>query len=422
MRPRPRRSVSVPRLAAALAVAAALAAPARAADPAALEAEAAASSTALRVGAPAAWARGGLGGGVVVGLLDSGVLASHAELAGRLLRGYDAVTGTGDTGDPSGHGTHVAGLIAASRDGAGIAGVAPEARILPVRVFAAEGATDTVLSEGVRWAAARAGILNLSLAAVGPIAGAALRDATATGALVVVAAGNRGAAAPDWPARFARESWANGPGTRGAIVVVGAVDAADRIAPWSNRAGDTAPWFLVAPGVGVLSSHASGEGAYARASGTSMAAPAVSGAAALLQSIWPRLTPREAASILLATARDLGAPGVDPVYGRGLLDVDAALRPVGTLTTAVAGGEVPLASTGLRTSPATVALARAASRDGLPAVAMDAFRRDFGTDLGARIVSASPPASTSRRSRIPTRRSRRAGRCSRAACRSAAPR
>lgn len=392
MRPRSRRTPPSSRLVATLALALAFASavPARAADPAAFEAEAAASSTALRVGAPSAWSRGGLGAGVVVGLLDSGVLASHGELAGRLLRGYDALSGGTDTRDASGHGTHVAGLVAAARDGAGITGVAPEAWILPVRVFAGEGATDAVLSSGVRWAAARAGILNLSLAASAPIAGAALRDATASGALVVVAAGNRGAANPDWPARFAREAWANGPGARGAILAVGAVDAENRIAPWSNRAGDTASWYLVAPGVGVLSSYAGGDDAYARVSGTSMAAPAVSGAAALLQSIWPRLTPREAASILLATARDLGAPGTDPVYGRGLLDVEAALRPVGTLTTAVAGGEVPLASTGLRTSPATAALARAAARDGIPVVASDAYRRDFTADLGNRVVAPLP--------------------------------
>lgn len=355
-----------------------------------VDAETRASSTALAVGAPSAWARGGDGAGVVVGVLDSGVLATHVELAGRLLRGHDALTGGIDTGDANGHGTHVAGLIAAARDGAGIVGVAPQARLLPVRVFTQGAASDAVLSDGIRWAAARAGILNLSLSAGAPIAGAALRDATAGGALVVVAAGNRGAPHPDWPARFAREAWANGPGARGAIVVVGAVDAQHRIADWSNRAGDTASWFLVAPGVDVLSTWASGDDAHARVSGTSMAAPAVSGAAALLQSLWPRLGPREVAAILLATARDLGAPGTNPVYGRGLLDVEAALRPVGPMTTAGAGGEVPLASTGLRTSPATVALARAAARDGLGVVAFDAYRRDYPSDLGARIVAPLP--------------------------------
>lgn len=392
-RSRPPRRPSAALVATALVasiVASAGGSPARAAGPTGVDAETRASSTALAVGAPSAWARGGDGAGVVVGVLDSGVLATHVELAGRLLRGHDALTGGIDTGDANGHGTHVAGLIAAARDGAGIVGVAPQARLLPVRVFTQGAASDAVLSDGIRWAAARAGILNLSLSAGAPIAGAALRDATAGGALVVVAAGNRGAPHPDWPARFAREAWANGPGARGAIVVVGAVDAQHRIADWSNRAGDTASWFLVAPGVDVLSTWASGDDAHARVSGTSMAAPAVSGAAALLQSLWPRLGPREVAAILLATARDLGAPGTDPVYGRGLLDVEAALRPVGPMTTAGAGGEVPLASTGLRTSPATVALARAAARDGLGVVAFDAYRRDYPSDLGARIVAPLP--------------------------------
>ncbi|RPH41876.1 MAG: hypothetical protein EHM87_18460 [Burkholderiales bacterium] len=353
--------------------------------------EAALSWPAARVGAPAAWSFGSSGAGVVVAILDSGVRATHLEFAGRLLPGWDA-TGSGFpiTSDPLGHGTHVAGLIAAARDGVGIAGVAPGASILPVRVFTDGVASDAVLSAGVRWAAARSGILNLSLASATPIAGPAIREAVARGALVVVAAGNRGAANPEWPARYAREAWAHGPSVAGAVIAVGAVDADNRITVFSDRAGDTAPWFLVAPGAAVVSASAQGDAAYGRQSGTSMAAPAVSGAAALLQSRWPRLGGREVAAILLATARDLGAPGTDPIYGRGLLDVDAAMRPVGAMTAMGPAGEQPLAATGLRTSAATVALAQATARAGLPAVVLDAYRRDFTADLSARIVAPLP--------------------------------
>ena len=357
---------------------------------AALASELRTSPLAERIGAPALWARGATGAGIVIGVLDSGVLASHVELRGRVLAGYDAATGGLDTGDATGHGTHVAALLAGARDGRGIAGVAPDAWLLPVRVLGGQGATDAVLSGGIRWAASRAAILNLSLASPGPIARDAIRDAVADGRLVVIAAGNRGAANPDWPARFARESWANGPAVRGAMIAVGAVDANNVIAASSNRAGDTAAWFLVAPGVNVTSAAASGDADYARLSGTSMAAPAVSGAAALLQSLWPRLTANEVASLLLVTARDLGARGTDPVYGRGLLDVEAALKPVGTLMTQGTNGTVSLAASALRLTPATVGLGQAMQRAGLEVVALDAYRRDFTADLGSRVTAPLP--------------------------------
>jgi subtilisin family serine protease len=105
-----------------------------------------ASGGATRVGAPFAWAYGATGAGVVIGLIDSGVMAAHRELGTRVLRGFNAQDGGGDTGDAVGHGTHVAGLLAAVRDGVGGAGVSPDVLILPVRVFAEGGASDAVLS------------------------------------------------------------------------------------------------------------------------------------------------------------------------------------------------------------------------------------------------------------------------------------
>lgn len=353
---------------------------------AAAAAEAARSWQVGQVGATQAWTLGAGGAGVVVAILDSGVRATHRELAGRVAAGWDATGGDGR--DRMGHGTMVAGFVAAARDGSGTLGMAPGATVLPVRVLDNAGvASDAVLSAGVRWAAERAPILNLSLTSTAPIAGEAIREAVARGALVVVAAGNRGAANPDWPARFAREGWAHGAGS---VIVVGAVDRDHRLAAYSNRAGDTAAWYLVAPGTGLTSSSNTGDAAYATQSGTSMAAPAVSGAAALLQSRWPRLSGGDVAAILLATARDLGAPGTDPVYGRGLLDVQAAMQPVGPMTTTVAAGERPLSATGLMTSPGTVAIAQSVARTGLPVVVLDAYRRDFQADLAAR-VAAPPP-------------------------------
>ena len=184
--------------------------------------------------------------GPTVGLIDTGVRTSHVDLRGIVQSGYNAIDGSTDTRDLVGHGTHVAGTLAIN------AGIGSSLTILPVQIFSnAGGATDASLSAGLNWASSRAGILNLSLSAGAPVAGAAIRDAVAKGALVVVAAGNRGASQPDWPARFAVQSWANGAQARGAVIAVGAVDANNRIADFSNRAGDTAQWFLVAPGVEV---------------------------------------------------------------------------------------------------------------------------------------------------------------------------
>jgi hypothetical protein len=321
------------------------------------------------------------GAAPVFAVVDTGVRDGHPALRGRVISGYNAVHGGADTGDAIGHGTHVAGLLAQGM---------PQARLLPVRVFVTGAATDAVLAGGVTWAAARTPWLNLSLSATAPLAADAVRSAVAGGALVVVAAGNRGAAHPDWPARFAREPWANGGGTAGAVIAVGAVDDQGRIAAFSNRAGDAARWFLVAPGVDRVSASAVDDGPSVQ-SGTSMAAPAVTAAAARLVALWPHLTPRQAAEILLASARDLGAPGTDPVYGRGLLDEGRALLPVGDLTVATPRGPVSWSASGLRLSPATVGLAAPARAGSLPGpVGADAYGRAYAAAIAERIGAPLP--------------------------------
>ena len=323
--------------------------------------------------------------GPTVGLIDTGARASHVDLRGTVQSGYNAIDGSIDTRDLVGHGTHVAGTLATH------AGTGSRLTILPVQIFSNGGATDASLSAGLNWASSRAGILNLSLSAGAPVAGAAIRDAVAKGALVVVAAGNRGASQPDWPARFAAQSWANGAQARGAVIAVGAVDAGNRIADFSNRAGDTAQWFLVAPGIEIRSSYLGGDTAQALMSGTSMAAPAVSGAAARLQATWPRLSPKDVGSILLATARDLGARGTDPIYGRGLLDVDAAMRPVGDLSSATGSGTVTVSgSTAMRLSPATVALAQPGAARAMTVVGVDSYQRDYTVNLQSRLAEPLP--------------------------------
>ncbi len=342
-----------------------------------------------RIHATGAHLAGLLGAGVPVALVDTGLRASHADLQGSVLTGYSVVNASWVTHDWLGHGTHVAGIVASRASGPTGPGVAPGAQLVPVQIFSTGTTTDAVLAAGIRYAGTRATIINLSLTAGGPVAVSAMQEAIARGGLIVAAAGNGAAAHPDWPARFARESWANGPGRDGALIAVGAVDRDNRLAAFSNRAGDAAPWFLVAPGVDIVSSDAYDETGHVAMSGTSMAAPMVSGTAALLKGHWPRLRAGQIAGILLATATDLGAPGVDAVYGRGLLDVEAAMRPVGPLRTMTAAGLQPLSGATLRLSAATSALAAAAGQGGLRVVGVDDFERDYATDAGAGVSSPS---------------------------------
>ncbi len=362
---------------ATLAVAAAFAVPVHAADP-----EYGNSPALVRIKADVAHARGVSGMGVTIAVMDTGIVGGHREFAGgRLMPGLNAITGGSDVTDRAGHGTHVAGILGAARDGRGVLGVAYDARLLPIKILPDGGSGSTVaLDRGLRYAIGRAAIVNMSAGAANIYDSRALQEAARAGLLIVAAAGNGGAASPDWPARFAKEVWA---GNR--IVAVGAVDAANRIAPFSNRAGDAAAWFLVAPGTGIVSSYRNGQ--YAAMSGTSMAAPMVSGAAALVMQLWPALRADQVATILLVTATDLGAPGIDAVYGRGLLNIEKALQPIGALTSATYNGKIIRVLAGsMQPSAATSALWSLAASGQLRVVGFDDFRRDFGIDLGATVA------------------------------------
>src|SRR5207249_2159422 len=161
-----------------------------------------------------------------------------------------------------------------------------------------------------------------------------------------------------------------------------AVDANNNIASFSNRAGDTAAWFLVAPGVRVASTYLNNQ--YAYMSGTSVSTPIVSGAAALIKQLWPTLRADQVANILFITATDLGAPGIDAVYGRGLLNVEKALQPVGTVTTSTWNGKtIKVLDTAAKPSAATSKLWSLAASGALQVVGLDDFKRDFKVDLGA---------------------------------------
>ncbi|MBL8483761.1 MAG: S8 family serine peptidase, partial [Rhodocyclaceae bacterium] len=350
------------------------------------------SAAAEQVHAPAAHALEVMGKGAVVAVIDSGIMAKHKDLSGHVLAGFDATRNrsiaSGAATDGLGHGTHVAGIIAASMNNSGMYGVAPQANLIPVQVFAAPtwSGTSEVLAAGINFAAkSTASIFNMSLGGSMPLGSnveSALRNAVAKNKLVIAAAGNSGGANPAWPARYAKESWAGG-----SIIAVGAVDANNQIAYFSNRAGDTANWYIVAPGVSVMSTY--NNGGYVNMSGTSMATPVVSGAAALLKSRWTKLSAPQIADILFVTATDLGAAGVDSIYGRGLLNVAAAMQPVGSLQVKTTSGWVAASTTSMQISPA---LSGAYKLTRVTQTAFDNYMRDFA--VGTRATAATTTSRT----------------------------
>jgi hypothetical protein len=337
------------------------------------------STTVNQLGMRNIHARGILGQGVIVGLLDTGINLSNPEFRNNshVLAGYNVVDGSTDVTDTIGHGTHVAGIVGAPGNATGMYGVAPEASLLMVKIFSGNTASSTNINRGIDYAVSRgARVINMSLGAPSPTGEYSLRQAAATNnTVIVVAAGNESMSTPSWPARYAKEPWANG-----TMIAVGAVDSNKRLASFSNKAGDTAMYYLVAPGVNIISSYSTG---YAYLSGTSMATPAVSGAAALITGYWPYLRANQVAAILLNTADDLGAPGVDSVYGHGMLNVNRALSPVGSYTYRKMQGSritVALSTPGVASSQPHVSTPSAFG--GLTTQVFDEYGRNFTSDEG----------------------------------------
>jgi len=254
------------------------------------------------------------GNGVIVAVIDTGVDATHPDLAGKVLPGFDVYSSTTlGKYDPNGHGTHVAGIIAATADNAtGVAGLAPSVKILPVRVLDETGyGDDSLVAKGVLWAVLNgAQVINLSLGGPDrdPLLAEAIDKAVAAGVAVVVAAGNEGISGS--PVSY--------PGAHPDVTAVAATSSNDQRALFS-----TVGQFVdvAAPGMSILSTWPSG---YSYQSGTSMATPFVSAATALVISDL-KLSPRQALARVVSSATDIDAPGLDSNSGAGLIDPLAAL-------------------------------------------------------------------------------------------------
>ena len=292
------------------------------------------------------------GAGALVAVIDSGVDATHPELAGRVVPGPDVVDGDADPSDPTGHGTHIAGLIAAAAgNGIGGAGVAPAARILAIRVLDdANNGTAANVAAGINAAVdAGADVINISLnwsqpsPALVPVT-AAMQRAADAGRVVIVAAGNDAQGRCEEPVLPQR------------ALCVGSLSDNLKLSPFSSYGQGLG---LVAPGDDLVSTW--NDNAYHAMSGTSQAAAITSGVAALLVGLG--LHGDDVMQRLLATARDIGAAGDDPRFGAGLLD---AARAVDGATQ----GRIPAV---LQSSAATTAISGGLLKQGL-SVTCDAAR------------------------------------------------
>lgn len=283
-----------------------------------------------RIEAPQAWnvTRGDRD--LVIAVVDTGVDAEHPELAGRVLKGYNVVAPRRAAADDNGHGTAVAGLIAAKgNNNRGFAGVIPECKILPVKVNQPQtGAVHAEhIAQGIRWAVREgASLINASVGVVQWEAGLtdasleeladAIRYALAHNVVVVCAAGPA-VSAPPFPG-----TWSVLWDFRG-LIAAGGTDRHDRRAACSPRGNFIS---VTAPSDGVLTTFPRHQGRlYGTFGGTSAAAPHVTGLAALVRSVCPHLRPHEVKNILQRAADQLAGGIYHPDYGYGRINAHKAV-------------------------------------------------------------------------------------------------
>lgn len=305
--------------------------------------EASANQGLVLINAQAANSLGFTGAGVTVGVLDSGIDAAHPDLKPNLADfSYDGNTGGPALRDYDMHGTHVSGIIAAARNGAGVQGVAYDAKL--AMIVPKAGASDGEAQVDAAIADVYGRALNANVRIfnnswgfdyyTGTPQGQAMLDtvmrgqidvfkrAVALDSVIVFSTGNElqsqpntQAGLPHYVPELAR-NW----------LAVTAVDVSGEIVDYANRCGLAAAWCLAAPGgdgedAGIVSTVPLAQGGYDRSSGTSMAAPHVTGAVAVARQMFPAASGADLARFVLVTATDVGAAGVDPVYGWGLLNM-----------------------------------------------------------------------------------------------------
>ena len=327
-----------------------------------------------------AYALGYTGAGVIIGIVDfnfdlgSSEINYHPQSVGpdaQAVALYEAQTASKVDSEPHGHA--VAGLAAARKNDFLVHGIAFDAQVLAVDYFSNVNSSQVtqagviyhvsdpytyITSHGSKIVSVSFGYDEGDIIPNPPQVSEAYvtvspAQAVLNGALLVASAGNSGQANPALSNQdiiadlISANALNSGPG---AFIIAGSVDGNNQISSFSDRAGNLKDHYMVAPGEDIT---VLWMGNLAIGSGTSFSSPLISGAAALILGRWPNLTGREVADILFQSATDLGVAGVDSIYGHGLLNVQAALQPMGSSSVAVANGSAPAVyATGMVLSPA----------------------------------------------------------------------
>lgn len=271
-----------------------------------------------RIDADLSWTTA-TGDPIKVAVIDTGIELAHPDLRNNIKGGYNAITSSKSANDDNGHGTHVAGIIAAENNSIGVIGAGPQIDLYAVKVLSRNGSgylSDVI--EGIDWAIANnMQVINMSLGSATNIESFhdAVIRANAAGVVQVAAAGNDGLAV-NYPAAYPE------------VIAVSAADSSDAITSWSSRGAEV---DLAAPGLSIYSTY-KGQ-SYRTLSGTSMAAPHVAGTAALVLTQTAKCdadssgscSPTEVQNRLQASAIDLGIAGPDGLYGYGLVNAYQAI-------------------------------------------------------------------------------------------------
>lgn len=352
-----------------------------------------------KIGSSYAYAQGWTGAGVKVAVLDSGIDYNHIDLKDNIIGVYSTQAYSTTGYDDYGHGTMVAGVIAAEKNDAGIMGVAYDADIISIKVLNNLGKGSwAIVSEGVKIATQQnAKVANLSLG--GTYTGdtstwiQTYKDAVNSDTSLVIAAGNNNTMCTtsstgsltgcSYPAALPLlyPELLNG---TGAWIVVGSVDKNGNKSSYSNSAGLMKDFFIVALGgnvsTGEIIYSTKPDNSYGYTYGTSLAAPMVTGAFALLAQKYPYLKGADIRDILFVSATDLGTQGVDEIYGHGELNIQKAMQPIGTLniptTRSLSTNKITLSSTSLTTGSAM-----SLNMDLSSVLVLDSYNRAFNVNI-----------------------------------------